>query len=185
MATEQGADERRIRSLLRRRGVGPDAPPPVPAPARDEDWLDRLYADEPAAPDWHSVRKAGPVVEYWDDPDDGVQVTIRQPAEPGGVHYRSDRRARHRKWLAVHGAAAFAGWTFGWEQSMAGLLDDSGQSAPAVGVGLICLLLVPALFLPHLRIIPPGARSAVMWACRIPACTAALALALHAPAALI
>lgn len=185
MTTEQGADERRIRSLLRRRGVGPDAPPPVAAPSRDEDWLDRLYADEPATPDWHSVRKAGPVVEYRDDPDDGVQVTIRQPAEPRGVRHHSERRARLRRWLAVHGAAAFAGWTFGLEQSMAGLLNDSGQSAPAVGVGLILMCLVPSLFLPHLRIIPPGSRPAVMWVCRVPACTAALALALHAPAALI
>lgn len=56
MSTEMGADERRIRHILRRRGVGPDALPPRPAPAASAartvtdsgNWWDALYAADAA-----------------------------------------------------------------------------------------------------------------------------------------
>ncbi|MCM8555363.1 hypothetical protein [Streptomyces sp. STCH 565 A] len=65
--TSQGADERRIRSLLIGMGVGPAAVPPQPAtitaspaPAGDpsDTWWDNLYADEakPAAPELPASR---------------------------------------------------------------------------------------------------------------------------------
>lgn len=46
MNTAPGADERRIRQILRTRGVGPDATPPP----RTRDWLDDLWADEHPTP---------------------------------------------------------------------------------------------------------------------------------------
>lgn len=60
--TEPGADELRIRGLLRRRGVGPDAltvpprptrPPDVPAPAADEE---ERPARPERLPDWRTGR---------------------------------------------------------------------------------------------------------------------------------
>lgn len=48
MTAEQGADERRIQTLLHRLGVGPDADPqPTTPPTPHDDWWDRLYTDEP------------------------------------------------------------------------------------------------------------------------------------------
>lgn len=89
MTTEQGADERRIRQLLRARGVGPDAtlPPPPPPP---DDWWDRLYADShtrpdspppvaPRLPDWRKGKTAdlrGP------DPDRRDKAAKPVPAAP-------------------------------------------------------------------------------------------------------
>ena len=76
--TSQGADERRIRSLLVTMGVGPDAAPaPAPAPARqptakDDSWWDELYADEPAPP-----RRPSPRLPDWwrDKPEDLTEQT--------------------------------------------------------------------------------------------------------------
>jgi hypothetical protein len=51
MTSDLDADERRIRHILRRRGVGPDALPPQPAPAAARDggsWWDALYAEDTA-----------------------------------------------------------------------------------------------------------------------------------------
>lgn len=45
MTTTPGADEHRIRHLLRTRGVGPDAPPMIPERTRPRDWLDDLWDD--------------------------------------------------------------------------------------------------------------------------------------------
>jgi hypothetical protein len=52
MGAHPGADERRIQALLKQRGVGPDAIPPIPQ-QRPRDWLDDLAeynAPRPAAP---------------------------------------------------------------------------------------------------------------------------------------
>ncbi len=62
MSQKPGADELRIRHLLRRRGVGPDAQPPTEDP---DGWWDDLYADEqpkprraPRMPDWWKPKPA-------------------------------------------------------------------------------------------------------------------------------
>ncbi|MEU0207370.1 hypothetical protein [Streptomyces canus] len=52
MGTEQGADELRMKAILKTRGVGPDAKPPVVPPmptSRPRDWLDDIL-DTKAAP---------------------------------------------------------------------------------------------------------------------------------------
>jgi hypothetical protein len=51
MGTEQGADELRMKAILKTRGVGPDAPPPVVPPkptGRPRDWLDDILDTKPA-----------------------------------------------------------------------------------------------------------------------------------------
>lgn len=50
MSTSPGADELRIRGMLRQRGVGPSAPPPIPPKptARPRDWLDEILVSPPA-----------------------------------------------------------------------------------------------------------------------------------------
>lgn len=87
MTTDQGADERRVRSLLRTRGVGPDALPPQPTrrpsvtmpPA---DWWDQLYADTAdthpggvrTVPD--KARIGGGLIQHWRK---GPVVDLRGP----------------------------------------------------------------------------------------------------------
>jgi hypothetical protein len=208
MAAAPGADERRIRQLLRRRGVGPDAVPPpaveihlVPArdpqePAGEGDWLDHLYADEqdnaepeePGTP-WWSLRRPAPAPAAPPEvsqPAPGIHLTINQPGTPApddDARARA-RRARIRRWFAYHGAAAAVGWTAGLGPAMTDLLASSGHAAPAVGIGLIGIAAIPALYAPTLPLIPLPLRPATVWLARIPAATAALALALNAPGAL-
>ncbi|MBA4865936.1 hypothetical protein H1V43_32245 [Streptomyces sp. PSKA54] len=83
--TTPGADELRMRHILRRRGVGPDAEAPTmpttpeaePAPDPD-DWWDRLYADdEPKTePEPHQAPRrsdswrAKPAADEDDEPDE-------------------------------------------------------------------------------------------------------------------
>lgn len=164
---------------------------------RAPDWLDRLYEDETEpdepgeqhTPRWWSLRKsngapADPEPET-DQPAPGVHVTINQPA-PAATNGRAhERRSRNRRWLLFHGAAAGAGWYCGLGPAMAELLEHSGHAAPAVGIGLIFLTGLPASYLPGLPFIPPPLRPVTVWLSRIPASTAALALALNTPGALI
>jgi hypothetical protein len=197
MAAAPGADERRIRNLLLRRGVGPDAPPappapPVTEPAREPDWFDRLYADEqPAAvePDageqhrWYSVTKE-------DEPPDapswtalpGVHVTITPT--PGAAI--SPRRARIRWWTLRRGTAATVGWWIGLGPATSSALTESGSGAIGLGVALYVVAWYGGTLL--LRCIPAEAvdevRTAVDWAARLPSATVLLALALHTPGAL-
>lgn len=67
MTTAPGADERRIRAALARRGVG-YAPQP-PANARDRDWLDDIISDRPPAP---RVQPAAPPAPPPEPPDTAV-----------------------------------------------------------------------------------------------------------------
>lgn len=199
---EQGADERRIRSLLRRRGVGPDAPAPVhpaAAPGHTPDWWDRLYdADnDRAAPtedagerhaSWWSVRKhhgepatASPPVVQPVEP--GIQVIINQaPAVPGV----SPRRARIRRWVLHRGTAAAAGWGLGLGPAVAGALTNAGPGA--LGVALLLYLVAWLAATRLLRLVPSAATHEVHiaadWAAHIPDATVLLALALNTPGAL-
>ena len=70
MDTEPGADERRIKALLKQRGVGPDAePPPLPPgppPAGfdpepdDEDWWIDETVETPVGDEDHGERGRDP-----------------------------------------------------------------------------------------------------------------------------
>lgn len=62
MSTDQGADELRMRAILKDRGVGPDAEPPTVPPkptSRPRDWLDDIL-DTKAAPKAAAAEKPKP-----------------------------------------------------------------------------------------------------------------------------
>ncbi|MFI6700297.1 hypothetical protein ACIBJC_15190 [Streptomyces sp. NPDC050509] len=153
----------------------PAAPAPRPIP-----WYSIPFAK--TAPD--SAPPAPGPVEY----APGVHITVNQPTEPtpapAADERAQQRRSVIRRWLAFHGSAAGVGWYLGLGPQMANLLTDSGQSAPAVGVALILVTTIFGSYLPGLTFIPPPLRPVAVWVCRIPAATAALALALHAPGTL-
>ncbi|MDR3084290.1 MAG: hypothetical protein LBV60_25820 [Streptomyces sp.] len=140
MTIRQGADELRIRGLLRKRGIGPDAElpelPPAPAllPAgyepRARDWLDDIL-DSNAGPASAAVRtapapKRAPVEELADDDEEDDDVE-EAPAPRGPVLRRSLAEAAPNvdpriRWLLLHTVAAAAGWPLGlvdWGKSTA------------------------------------------------------------------
>jgi hypothetical protein len=195
VSAQPGADERRIRNLLRRQGVGPDAnPAPMAAtPAREPDWLDRLYADE--APDdqpdtdpgerprWYSVRKT-PHTTAEPPPAavPGVHVTIT----PTAAAAISPRRARARWWVLRRGTAAGAGWALGLGPATAGALDEAAHGGVVLGLMLYGAAWYGGLRLQ--RLVPAQAvdevHTAADWAAQLPSATVLLALALHTPGAL-
>lgn len=132
MTTTPGADERRMRSILRARGVGPDAKPaaePEPAAAGPGDWWDRLYVDEPkpqAAKKQAADPQAGKPKKPKKQGSKGKKK--RQPRDPTAAraawdsHPQAQRQSladawdripRRLKWLGYHAAAAYLGWTIG------------------------------------------------------------------------
>ncbi|MEV7867461.1 hypothetical protein AB0P17_15470 [Streptomyces sp. NPDC088124] len=163
----------------------------------DEDQ-DEGEEQEPEAPrrgpyEWWSLGRRtvpAPAATAPEELAPGVHVTVNQPVQPAPVaaapvdERAQQRRSLIRRWLLFHGAAAGTGWYLGLGPSMAALLADSGQSAPAVGVALILVTTIFGAYLPGLTFIPPPLRPVAVWVCRIPAATAALALALHAPGTL-
>ncbi|MFE7972988.1 hypothetical protein [Streptomyces shenzhenensis] len=164
-----GADELRIRSMLRKQGVGPDA----------EDW-------------W--APKAGPAVA--DEPDDGqpdrAPVFTPEPGywprphTPAFIDRTRDRAqtavSPGTRRLLYNTSAAGAGWALGLYHQFAGALTDCGTSY-SIGGALILgaggCLLIAHVWDRRTRHWWPG----IAWAARIPLATAVTALALYAPAA--
>ncbi|MGD6761373.1 hypothetical protein ACOKM5_20780 [Streptomyces sp. BH097] len=144
-----------IAASLRKMGVGPDAePPPLPAApahlppgyaAAPDDWFTKLYGphgDSPieAAP---PARKPGPEDEP--DPEDEPEAEGQAEAEPeqdaAETSQKKPRRAlvdvlpAHRlRWLALHSAAAAAGWPIGlvaWGRHTAAWFAAGNWTAPS------------------------------------------------------
>ncbi|MEV5851426.1 hypothetical protein [Streptomyces anulatus] len=188
----------------------PEQPPlvqvhiiPTPDPAaEDDDQEQELDGAADAEPEpkrpWWDVRPgpfggrpaepeppAAPSTEY----APGIHVTVNQPAPAAppwlapdpAAERAAERLHRRRIWLAYHGGAAGAGWTFGLVDQMRDLLADAGPAAAAVGVAMGFVTYIVASYLPGLPYMPPALRPVLVWAARIPVCSAALALALHAP----
>lgn len=182
-------------------------PAPAAAAARDEqpaaaavdpDWFDRLYAghdapgpeEEPTRIPWWQPHKPTSSNQAAEDntgetlhTPPGVHITINQPGQ--APEPSNPRRAKLRRWLLVHGALAGIGWYIGIGPALADLYASSGQSGRATGAGMTLICLIFGAYLPGLRYVPEQLRPIVVALCRIPACTAVLALALHAPNALI
>ncbi|MFJ9112997.1 hypothetical protein [Streptomyces sp. NPDC102283] len=123
----------------------------------------------------------------------GFYVTVAQPAPAApppwlapdlAAERAAERLHRRRIWLAYHAGAAGAGWAFGLVGMMRDLLTDAGPAAAGVGVAMGLVTYVVASYLPGLPYMPPALRPVLVWAARIPVCSAALALALHAPGTL-
>lgn len=167
----------------------PASQPPDPGPPPD--------AMPPPRP-WYSVGKQPPSQPAPPPPaaqipgmPPGVHITFAPPTPqpPPSDTQAAHRRARARRWLLVHGAAAATGWTFGLYHPLAAFLDTLGPGAPAAGLALAAFSWVGAGLVTERivsRYVPTDQlRAAAAWACRIPFATALLATALHAPNSLI
>ncbi|MGC5531591.1 hypothetical protein [Streptomyces sp. SR-10] len=191
----------------------PEQPPlvqvhivPTPAPAADDDDQEQGSdgaADtepEPKRP-WWDVRpgpfggrdpEPEPAVTQPVEAAPGIHVTVNQPpaapppwlAPDLAAERAAERLHRRRIWLAYHGGAAGAGWAVNLVDLMRDLLADAGPAAPAVGVAMGLVTWIVASYLPGLPYMPPALRPVLVWAARIPVCSAALALFLHAPGTL-
>jgi hypothetical protein len=140
--TRPGADELRLRAILKTRGVGPDAAPPraprqlPPVPQqRPRDWLDDILDSPPATtpqpegpaspprpgPQPTNVEKTAPKLK-----GRGGKGKAKRPRESGPQYApltppgprqslldAYDRIPPRVKWLAYHASAAYLGWTTG------------------------------------------------------------------------
>lgn len=185
---------RRPRSRIPDPASVPDEPPaeqPV-----DPDWFERPYTDpdsahaqeQPRIPWWRPYKTDAPAEEPAGEPlhpTPGVNIYITPPPAPQAAPDPNPARAKLRRWLAVHGALAGFGWVIGLGPAFADLYVKSGNSAPAVGAAMVLICYLFGAYLPGLPYVPAQLRPLVIALCRFPACTAVLALALHAPNALI
>lgn len=140
--TKPGADELRVRAILRERQVGPDAVVAPPKPTeRPRDWLDDIIATDPTP-----AEQETPDPEPEPEPDaEPEQPAAKQPAKPRPKPRRKKPKKRKKpkpgaartawdtqpasprqslieawdrvpyrlKWLAYHATAAYLGWTVG------------------------------------------------------------------------
>lgn len=129
MTTIPGADERRIRHILRARGVGVDAAPPPPT-EQPRDWLDDILDSKPeeakepppaAQPAPTKARKPKPSGKKKPkrpkNHERGAPRTAwdtRPPAPRQSLADAWDRIPPRLKWLGYHASAASAGWWLGW-----------------------------------------------------------------------
>jgi hypothetical protein len=183
-----------------------DATPP---PGRPRDWLDDYFratatptaqSEEPtpepdppgeaepvqARPWWslgkHDRAPAAPArapVEV----APGVHITVNQPQPQPAASGGPDRRARARRWLLIHGAAAGVGWAFGFHHSLAAFLETLGPGGTAAGLAVAGGAWFAAEIVAerYVILLPSRTRPPVIWALRIPFATALLTTALHAP----
>jgi hypothetical protein len=193
--TQPGADELRLRELLRQRGVGPDAElppmPPGPPPSGFDPGPDPDPAPEPRAWWSHTRSEApvekGPEAEEQDrprafEPQPGYWP---RPHVPDAVHQRLERAeaaiSPGTRRLLYNASAAAAGWGLGLYHAFASALADCGTSysiGGALVLGAGGSLLIAHVWDRRTRHWWPG----IAWAARIPLATAILALALWAPA---
>ena len=198
MTGQPEADELRIRSILRKQGVGPDAdpvaviPPKPQAPpkpvARPRDWLDDLL----------DSNKPEPAPEPDDEPDeeeeeqvDGPRTFEPQPGYwprphmPAVFTHVPDRAeaaiSRGTRRFLYNATAAGAGWGLGLYQQFAHVIEDCATTSigAALVVGIGSTVLIAHVWDRRTRHWWPG----IAWIARIPLATAVLALALWAPAA--
>jgi len=166
-AEELALRDRLLGALHRR----PTPPEPVPGTVTisvpsQADTEPRWYQGQPAADQ---------------PPQPGVHVTVVPEPAPRASLWR----ARIRRWVAFHSAAALAGWALGLTGLITDYLTSAGDGGAAAGAGLIIITGTFGYWLPHLRIVPAPLRPAALWVCRIPPATTLLALALYTPHALI
>lgn len=141
MTTTPGADELRMRSILRKSGVGPDALSPPDAtepPEWEPDWLDEILDSNATEPepaeegaDAEPAPPTGPtaVAKPKKPKVKGKKRRKRPPRDPAAPRSAWDTdvpaprqslldawdRIPYRlKWLGYHVAAAAVGWRIGW-----------------------------------------------------------------------
>lgn len=176
MNAEPGADELRMRAILRAHDVGPDAPPPD-----TEDW----WSPQAPPPSEDETEDEEP-----EEDDDRTPVFAPQPGyyprphTPAIIHRVRDRAPaalspRTRAGL-YNASAAGTGWALGLYDQFAWALRDCGQESigGAIVLGAGGCLLIAHVWDRRTRHWWPG----IAWCARIPLATALLALALWAPA---
>ena len=167
-----GADELRMKAILKSRGVGPDAPPPAPPQnwwePKPEPFLEE-DEDEPAP------RRFEAHPGYWPRPHMPAAVDRLRDRAPAALSPRT------RAFL-YNASAAGAGWLLGLYHQFAWAVSDCATEQ-GIGAGLVLGIggtaLIAHVWDRRTRHWWPG----IAWAARIPLATALLALALWAPAA--
>ena len=207
MSRSQEADELRIRSILRKQGVGPDAdpdaaippksagPPAPPKPTtRPRDWLDDLLdsnkpgpatapkpADEPNEDDEDEEEQVEKLPAF--DPKPGYWPRPHIPAAVARIPDQAEAAISHgTRRLLYNATAAGAGWALGLYQQFAHAIADCAATTSIGGalvLGIGSTALIAHVWDRRTRHWWPG----IAWCARIPLATAVLALALWAPAA--
>lgn len=197
MAEQPGADELRVRALLRQRHVGPNAIPPRPT-VRPHDWLDDILNSntptppppKPATPPAPTPppappEKAKPEARKRKRPKRRNPAAPRtawdsRPQSPRQSLLDAWDRVPYRlKWLAYHGSAAYLGWSVGlvgYATYVTAWIADTGL----VGVqATFWYCAAAATFLLHHR-----TRSwwrPIAWLAAVPACSVVTGVLLYAP----
>ncbi|MEU3972362.1 hypothetical protein [Streptomyces bacillaris] len=181
----------------------PPATTPATDPDDEDDGQDDPYEEEgepeERRPWWHLApgpfgtprRTSEPPAPAETEMAPGLYVTVHQPqptapqwtAPDPAAEAAAERLHRRRVWFAYHAAAAAVGWVTGLVGLMRGFLAEAGPAAPGVGIAMGFVAWIVASYLPGLPYMPPALRPVMVWAARIPVCSAALALALYAPGA--
>lgn len=175
--TKPGADELRMRAILRKQGVGPDAEPPYDwwrpkqAPPADDTKPDEEPADDEEQP------SKGPV--FVPQPS-----YYPQPHAPAFIDRTRDRAEialspRTRK-LLYNASAAGTGWALGLYHQFAAAIADCGHqtgTSGALTLGIGGSLLIAHVWDRRTR----HWWGPLAWCARIPLATALLALLLWAP----
>jgi hypothetical protein len=171
--TQPGPDEIRMRRILRKQGVGPDAdwwapnpdapivePEPEPEPDVEEEQPDRgpVFIPEPS---------------YWPHPHMPTVLTAAPERAAAALTPRT-------RTVLYNLSAAGAGWALGLYSKFAWAIHDLGKTSisGAIVLGVGGSLLIAHVWDRRTRHWWPG----LAWAARIPLATALLALALWAPA---
>lgn len=186
--TQPGPDEVRVRQLLVKNGVGPDAEPPPavdwwapkPGPAfeAEPEPEEEPEPDEDAEEDEEDETPSrAPVFTphpgYWPRPHMPAAVT-RVPERAAAAISPSTRR------LLYNATAAGAGWMLGLYGKFSWAIHDLGKTSisGALVLGIGGSLLIAQIWDRRTRHWWPG----IAWCARIPLATAILAVALWAPA---
>lgn len=188
--TAPGADELRVRSMLRKLGVGSDTPAPAatpssPPPNREpEDWWtpatpaaepEQEQDDEDAEPETDRLPPFAPQPDYWPRPHMPTMI-VTAPDRAAAAISPGTRR------LLYNASSAGAGWALGLYDQFAAALTDCGTNysiGGALVLGAGGCLLIAHIWDRRTRHWWGG----IAWCARIPLATAVLALALWAPAA--
>lgn len=192
MSRYLGADELRIRTLLRQREVGPDAVPPKPT-ARPRDWLDDLLDSNTPAP---APPPAAPAPQ--NEPEEAEQKSPKSKAKkrkkrrPDTPRSAFDSRPvsprqsladawdsvpYRLKWLGYHATAAYLGWSVGlvdYATYVTAWIADTGLIGPQA-VFWYCA--AGATVLLHHR--TRGWWWPVAWLAAVPACSVVVGVLLH------
>jgi hypothetical protein len=197
VTAQPGADEHRIRAILRSRGVGPSAIPPKPT-VRPRDWLDDILNSPAPAPAAATPKPkpAQPPSTASNTPTKTKKQKRRKTRKPSPDTARSAWDTRppsprqslldawdgvpyRLKWLAYHASAAYLGWTIGlvsWVTYVTAWIAGHGLTDPQAIFWYAAAL---AAFLLYRR-----TRSwwwPVAWLAAVPAASVVVGVLLYAP----